>query len=52
MVLHDSYPPWAAYTTMTFDLAFDLQDPIEGQKDGVPDIVPKLRLHVHQIRSL
>ena len=36
--------PCAAYTTMTFDLAFDLRGPIQGQRRGTgyhPDIEPK-----------
>ena len=32
---------------MTFDLAFDLQGQIQGQRP-VPDIVPKLRQHMYQ----
>ena len=41
MITSDRYLRWAAYTNMTFDLAFDSQRHIQGQRTlYLPDIVP------------
>ena len=34
MVSNDSESPWVAYTTVAFDLAFNLQGHIEGLRTG------------------
>ena len=52
MVSNDSWPPLATYTTMTFDMAFDLRGKIQGLSTATGYLLEIVRTYAKMVQPI